>query len=135
LGPPPASTHPVRAVPLEIRNEGLTSVADQYARLHALSPRETTVFLKFVVERKSNKEIASELLIGYPTVKLYWTRICRKIGANNAVGALSLLLEHVVDQAARLSSLGRQRHADATSDDDLRRLPECADVRRQGHKE
>ena len=53
-------------------------LARAYAQRAKLSLRETEVFTLFVSNGKSNKEIAADLGVAYPTVKLYWTRIYKK---------------------------------------------------------
>nr|WP_225937661.1 LuxR C-terminal-related transcriptional regulator [Myxococcus sp. RHSTA-1-4] len=66
-----------------------------YARRKRLSSRECEVFTRFVSQGKTSKEIAAELGIAYPTVKLYWTRIYRKLGCEDAVGALVAFVREV----------------------------------------
>jgi DNA-binding CsgD family transcriptional regulator len=48
----------------------LWDLAFAYAAARGLSARETEVFTRFVLEGKASKEIAAELEIAYPTVKL-----------------------------------------------------------------
>ena len=69
-------------------SERLRHLAARYALDKKLSARESDVFTRFVLEGKSSKEIAADLGIAYPTVKLYWTRICKKIECDDAIGAL-----------------------------------------------
>jgi DNA-binding CsgD family transcriptional regulator len=68
--------------------ERIRVLARAYAERAKLSPRETEVFTLFVSEGKSSKEIAAHLGVAYPTVKLYWTRIYKKLDCNNAVAVL-----------------------------------------------
>jgi DNA-binding NarL/FixJ family response regulator len=67
---------------------------------HAFSPRETAVFVGFVVERRSNKEIALALGIAYTTVKQYWTRICAKTGCSDQVTTVLVLSGELAENAA-----------------------------------
>ncbi|RKH12994.1 hypothetical protein D7V97_06920 [Corallococcus sp. CA053C] len=66
----------------------LCDIAIAYAQQKGLSARESEVFTRFVSKGRTSKEIAAELGIAYPTVKLYWTRIYRKLNCDDAVGAL-----------------------------------------------
>ncbi|MBJ6760431.1 response regulator transcription factor [Myxococcaceae bacterium JPH2] len=66
----------------------LCDIAIAYAQKKGLSARESEVFTRFVSKGRTSKEIAAELGIAYPTVKLYWTRIYRKLDCDDAVGAL-----------------------------------------------
>ena len=68
--------------------ERVNRLARAYAQRAKLSLRETEVFTLFVSNGKSNKEIAADLGVAYPTVKLYWTRIYKKLGCDNAITAL-----------------------------------------------
>ncbi|QSQ20836.1 response regulator transcription factor [Pyxidicoccus parkwayensis] len=73
----------------------LFDIALAYARRKRLSSRECEVFTRFVSQGKTSKEIAAELGIAYPTVKLYWTRIYRKLECDDAVGALVAFMREV----------------------------------------
>jgi|GEM_PF-1037386 DNA-binding NarL/FixJ family response regulator len=73
----------------------LFDIALAYAQSKRLSSRECEVFTRFVSQGKTSKEIAAELGIAYPTVKLYWTRIYRKLGCEDAVGALVAFMREV----------------------------------------
>ncbi len=68
--------------------DAMMPMAVAYAASKRLSQREREVFVRFVTTGQSCKEIAAELGIGYPTVKLYWSRICRKLDCTTAVEAL-----------------------------------------------
>jgi DNA-binding CsgD family transcriptional regulator len=72
--------------------DAVVLITIEYARARGLSDRETAVFLEFVVHNRSNKQIAAELGIGYPTVMVYWNRIFLKLGCENAAGAMLTLL-------------------------------------------
>lgn len=79
------------AVVVNLTNGSVARVnrlARAYAQRAKLSLRETEVFTLFVSNGKSSKEIAADLGVAYPTVKLYWTRIYKKLGCDNAVRAL-----------------------------------------------
>jgi DNA-binding NarL/FixJ family response regulator len=76
--------------------DAVVSVTRAYARARGLSARETAVFLKFVVDNLANKEIAAELEIAYPTVKVYWSRIFLKLGCENEAGAMLGLLRFAI---------------------------------------
>lgn len=65
----------------------LLAAATSFANRKGLSARETEVFLRYTTAGRTNKEIAADLGIGYPTVKLYWSRICRKLGCACSVEA------------------------------------------------
>lgn len=69
-------------------SDAIMPLAVAYAATKRLSQREREVFIRFVTTGQSCKEIAAALGIGYPTVKLYWTRICRKLDCSTAVEAL-----------------------------------------------
>lgn len=56
-------------------------------RTGPLSPKEMTV-LERLAEGKQNREIASELSLAEPTVKMHVTAICRKLGAQNRTHAV-----------------------------------------------
>lgn len=79
----------------------LFDIALAYARQKRLSSRECEVFTRFASQGKTSKEIAAELGIAYPTVKLYWTRIYRKLGCEDAVGALVAFVREVALQLPR----------------------------------
>ncbi|MFZ5895452.1 MAG: response regulator transcription factor [Myxococcota bacterium] len=83
-GEVPAQTEPESPVTQVL----LIETARTYAAKRRLSLRETEVFVGHVAEGKANKEIASDLGIAYPTVRLYWSRICRKLGCSNPLDAL-----------------------------------------------
>jgi DNA-binding CsgD family transcriptional regulator len=85
----PPSSDPVVAG----RKEPVVLLARRYAQARGFSERETAVFLLFAIHNRTNKEIAAELGIGYSTVKVYWTRIFRKLGCNDAAGATLGLLQ------------------------------------------
>ena len=44
--------------------------------------------LSFLAEGKQNKEIANDLQLAEPTVKMHVTAICRKLGAQNRTQAV-----------------------------------------------
>jgi DNA-binding NarL/FixJ family response regulator len=73
-------------------DDPLLTAASAFARRQGLSARESEIFLLFTASGKTNKEIAADLGIGYPTVKLYWTRICKKIGCDCSVQAVMAFL-------------------------------------------
>ena len=52
-----------------------------------ISEREMSV-LAYLVEGKQNKEIANELKLAEPTIKMHVTAICRKLGAQNRTQAV-----------------------------------------------
>ncbi len=93
------------AVPAGLPVDPLIQATAAYARRHSLSARETQVFVHFIVNRSTNNEIAAALGIGYPTVKLYWTRICRKVRCENAIGAVIMFLR---DSLVNCPSCGRR---------------------------
>jgi DNA-binding NarL/FixJ family response regulator len=86
--------------------ERLLRLARAFAAQRQLSARETEVFTGFVSRGKASKEIAVELGIAYPTVKLYWTRICRKLECDHATGALRTFLREAIEQLS-CRELGR----------------------------
>jgi DNA-binding NarL/FixJ family response regulator len=63
----------------------LTSAADK-ALLETLTPREREV-LVFLGRGASNKEIARDLNLQLPTIKLHVAGVCRKLGAKNRTQA------------------------------------------------
>ncbi|MDO8881958.1 MAG: response regulator transcription factor [Pseudotabrizicola sp.] len=67
-------------------------VAPLNALAEKLSPRETQV-LKGLCEGKANKEIARDLGIQEPTVKLHMKTLYRKIGAHNRTQAAMIAKE------------------------------------------
>jgi DNA-binding NarL/FixJ family response regulator len=85
----PEAANQTRAAPHLAR---LEQFALDYAQARGLSAREVEVFTRFVLLGKSSKEIAADLGIAYPTVKLYWTRIYRKLECDDAVAAMVGLL-------------------------------------------
>jgi DNA-binding NarL/FixJ family response regulator len=72
----------------------MTAIADTPANPLAekLSPRELQV-LKGLTEGKSNKEIARDLDIQEPTVKLHMKTLYRKLGAANRTQAALIARE------------------------------------------
>lgn len=84
LGAPPSTT------------QRLDLIADRYADERGLSERESEVFKRFVLEGMPSKQIAAELGIAYPTVKLYWTRIFRKLGCSDAIAVTVAFLREIV---------------------------------------
>jgi DNA-binding CsgD family transcriptional regulator len=86
-------------------HDRLTDAVAGFASAHRLSPRETSILLKFVTEGKANKTIAAELGIGYPTVRLYWTRICQKTGCQDAVRACIAVVRRALASCPRCSGL------------------------------
>lgn len=86
--------------------ERLLRLARAFAQQRQLSARETEVFTGFVSRGKASKEIAVELGIAYPTVKLYWTRICRKLACDRATGALRTFLREALEHPS-CHELGR----------------------------
>jgi DNA-binding CsgD family transcriptional regulator len=94
--------HP--AVPTDVGAPGtgpLALAAAAFCRRHALSGREAAVFVGFVVERRSNKEIARSLGIAYSTVKQYWARICAKTGCPDQVTTVLVLSGELADGSVR----------------------------------
>jgi DNA-binding CsgD family transcriptional regulator len=79
----------------------LALAAAAFCRRHALSGREAAVFVGFVVERRSNKEIARSLGIAYSTVKQYWARICAKTGCPDQVTTVLVLSGELADGSVR----------------------------------
>jgi DNA-binding NarL/FixJ family response regulator len=84
FGAPPSTT------------ERLDSIAQRYAEGRGLSERESEVFKRFVLDAMPSKQIAIELGIAYPTVKLYWTRIFRKLGCSDAIAVTVSFLREIV---------------------------------------
>jgi DNA-binding NarL/FixJ family response regulator len=66
----------------------LEHIAQAYVELHGLSQREGEVFTRFVLEGKASKVIAADLGIADTTVRLYWTRICKKLRCDTAIEAM-----------------------------------------------
>jgi DNA-binding CsgD family transcriptional regulator len=73
-------------------SDHLTDLARAFAERRRLSSRETEVFTRFVLEGKASKTIAADLGIAYPTVKLYWTRIYKKLGCGDSIAVLVAFL-------------------------------------------
>jgi DNA-binding NarL/FixJ family response regulator len=67
-----------------------------FATKYNLSPQETKVLLAFLPSG-SNKAASSAMGIGYTTVKLYWTRIFKKVGCIDQWAVIYLLLELGLD--------------------------------------
>jgi DNA-binding NarL/FixJ family response regulator len=86
--------------------ERLLRLARSFAQQRQLSARETEVFTGFVSRGKASKEIAVELGIAYPTVKLYWTRICKKLACDHATGSLRTFLREAIERLS-CRELGR----------------------------
>jgi DNA-binding NarL/FixJ family response regulator len=78
----------------------LLVAAGSFAAKRGLSERETEIFLLFTASGKTNKEIAAVLGIGYPTVKLYWTRICKKLACECSVQAVMVFLRDALLETA-----------------------------------
>ena len=72
-------------LPLDLMREKQT--ATRTVRHGQLSDKEMTV-LSFLSEGKQNKEIANDLQLAEPTVKMHVTSICRKLGAQNRTQAV-----------------------------------------------
>ncbi|MCU0815014.1 MAG: response regulator transcription factor [Cypionkella sp.] len=72
-------------MPLELVRE--RQVASRTVRHGQLSDKEMTV-LSFLAQGKQNKEIANDLQLAEPTVKMHVTSICRKLGAQNRTQAV-----------------------------------------------
>jgi two-component system nitrate/nitrite response regulator NarL len=72
-------------MPLELVRERQN--ASRQVRHGQLSDKEMTV-LNFLAEGKQNKEIANDLKLAEPTVKMHVTSICRKLGAQNRTQAV-----------------------------------------------
>jgi DNA-binding NarL/FixJ family response regulator len=72
-------------MPLELVRE--RQVASRTVRHGQLSEKEMTV-LSFLAQGKQNKEIANDLQLAEPTVKMHVTSICRKLGAQNRTQAV-----------------------------------------------
>lgn len=90
----------------------LVEIAREYALRKRLSMRESEVFVRFVSAGQANKEIAADLGIAYPTVKLYWTRICRKLDCDNSVAALVTFMRETI---TALTEASRQVSSDTPS--------------------
>lgn len=73
-------------MPLELMR-GSAQAASRNVRNGNLSDKEMTV-LSYLAEGKQNKEIANELQLAEPTVKMHVTAICRKLGAQNRTQAV-----------------------------------------------
>ncbi|MFV0492097.1 MAG: response regulator transcription factor [Pseudorhodobacter sp.] len=73
-----------RYLPMKQLRDGTESV--RLANSERLSRKEAQV-LNYLAEGKPNKEIANELLLAEPTVKMRVTSICRKLGAQNRTQA------------------------------------------------
>ena len=80
--------------------ERLDSIAQRYGEGRGLSERESEVFKRFVLDAMPSKQIALELGIAYPTVKLYWTRIFRKLGCSDAIAVTVAFLREIVASSA-----------------------------------
>jgi DNA-binding NarL/FixJ family response regulator len=78
----------------------LLVAAAAFAAERGLSDRETEIFLLFTASGQTNKEIAAALGIGYPTVKLYWTRICKKLSCECSVQAAMIFLRDALLKTA-----------------------------------
>jgi DNA-binding NarL/FixJ family response regulator len=78
------------------RQDDLLALVLGFARSSAFSPRETQVLLKYVLEMKANKEIAADLGVTYSTIRLYWTRICRKTACEGPRETLKYLLRYAL---------------------------------------
>lgn len=72
--------------PVEFMTAASTEASTVHALTEKLSPREVQV-LKGLCEGKANKEIARDLGIQEPTVKLHMKTLYRKIGAHNRTQA------------------------------------------------
>ena len=72
-------------MPLDLVRERQT--ATRTVRHGQLSDKEMIV-LSFLSEGKQNKEIANDLNLAEPTVKMHVTAICRKLGAQNRTQAV-----------------------------------------------
>ncbi len=72
-------------LPMELMRQ--TQSATRDARHGKLSEKEMSV-LQYLAEGKQNKEIANELTLAEPTVKMHVTAICRKLGAQNRTQAV-----------------------------------------------
>jgi DNA-binding CsgD family transcriptional regulator len=67
-----------------------------FARAWHLSGRETEVLSMYVLDARSNKQIAAALGITYSTVRLYWMRICQKVGCAAPLQIIERLLRHAL---------------------------------------
>ncbi|MFK7855250.1 MAG: response regulator transcription factor [Granulosicoccus sp.] len=67
------------------------ALADAKRKLESLTPRELQV-TRCIVNKLSNKQIASELDISVKTVELHRSRSMHKLGAKNAAHLVSLVL-------------------------------------------
>jgi DNA-binding NarL/FixJ family response regulator len=74
-------------MPLELVRERQSPV--RAVRHGNLSDKEMTV-LGCLAEGKQNKEIANDLQLAEPTIKMHVTAICRKLGAHNRTQAVVL---------------------------------------------
>jgi DNA-binding CsgD family transcriptional regulator len=72
---------------------------DSHALRQRLSERETRI-AALLVQGRSNREIAEELILSPETVKANVARILRKLGACNRVAAVTLILQLSSPQAA-----------------------------------
>lgn len=71
-------------LPLELKRGDGNAVGTSFAGL--LSPRERQV-LDGLCQGKSNKQIANDLALREPTIKLHVKLVCRKLGARNRTHA------------------------------------------------
>lgn len=72
-------------LPMELMRHPASATPD--AANSTLTEKERAV-LHYLTEGKQNKEIASELQLAEPTVKMHVTAICRKLGAKNRTQAV-----------------------------------------------
>ena len=74
-------------LPLELMRQTAAGGAD--LRNGKLTEKEMTV-LRYLTEGRQNKEIANEMQLAEPTIKMHVTAICRKLGAKNRTQAVMM---------------------------------------------
>jgi DNA-binding CsgD family transcriptional regulator/tetratricopeptide (TPR) repeat protein len=81
-------------LPAGPERQGITAPSVQAPPLeHSLSPRELEV-LRLIVDGRTSKEIAAELIISVPTVERHITHIYAKIGARRRADATAYAVLH-----------------------------------------
>lgn len=86
----PKCVNGIKVFPRQVVQEArYASVIDSDDIFHSLSDRETTV-LRSLCLGKSNKEIASDMLLSEKTISTYKTRMMAKLNVSNMVELLEL---------------------------------------------